>query len=87
MASLSQMKKGLTLRPTYDQVLLSYLKGIDIPKPDRTARFIRESLPYQDLLKTDFIDLQKQQNNILKAQKIDFLLKEMVASGDSDMKI
>ena len=87
MATLSQMKKGLTLRPTYDQILLSYLSGgPDIKKPDRTARFIRESPQYQDLLKTDFIDLQKQQNNILKAQKKDVLLKEMVASSDSDMK-
>ena len=87
MATLSQMKKGLSLRPTYDQVLLSYLSGgPDIKKPDRTARFIRESPQYQDLLKTDFIDLQKQQNNILKAQKKDVLLKEMVASSESDMK-
>ena len=87
MASLSQMKKGLSLRPTYDQILLSYLSGgPDIKKPDRTARFIRESPQYQDLLKTDFIDLQKQQNNILIAQKRDVLLKEMVASGNSDMK-
>ena len=87
MASLSQMKKGLSLRPTYDQILLSYLSGgPDIKKPDRTARFIRESPQYQDLLKTDFIDLQKQQNNILKAQKKDVLLKEMVASSESDMK-
>ena len=69
MASLSQMKKGLSLRPTYDQVLLSYLKGVDIPKPDRTARFIRESLQYQNLLPNDFIDLQKQENNILKTQQ------------------
>ena len=81
MATLSQMKKGLTLRPTYDQILLSYLSGgPDIKKPDRTARFIRESPQYQDLLKTDFIDLQKQQNNILKAQKRDVLLKEMATS-------
>ena len=70
MATLSQMKKGLTLRPTYDQVLSSYLSGEpDIPKPDRTAGFIRKSLQYQNLLSNDFIDLQKQENNILKAQK------------------
>ena len=87
MASLSQMKKGLSLRPTYDQILLSYLSGgPDIKKPDRTARFIRESPQYQDLLKTDFIDLQKQQNNILKAQKKDVLLKEMAKSDTSSMK-
>ena len=54
MATLSQMKKGLSLRPTYDQVLLAYLSGTHIEKPDRTARFIRESPQYQDLLKTDF---------------------------------
>ena len=75
MATLSQMKKGLTLRPTYDQVLLSYLNGINIPKPDRTAGFIRDSLQYQNLLSNDFIDLQKQENNILKAQKRDELKK------------
>ena len=86
MATLSQMKKGLTLRPTYDQVLLSYLKGVDIPKPDRTATFITKSLQYQNLLSNDFIDLQKQENNILKAQKREVLIKEMVASSDSDMK-
>jgi len=61
MATLSQMKKGLTLRPTYDQVLLSYLKGVDIPKPDRTATFITKPLQYQNLLSNDFIDLQKQE--------------------------
>ena len=86
MATLSQMKKGLTLRPTYDQVLLSYLKGVDIPKPDRTATFITKSLQYQNLLSNDFIDLQKQENNILQAQKRQVLIKEMVASSDSDMK-
>ena len=87
MATLSQMKKGLSLRPTYDQILLSYLSGgPDIKKPDRTAKFIRESPQYQDLLKTDFIDLQKQQNNILIAQKRDVLIKEMASSSDSDMK-
>ena len=87
MATVSQMKKGLTLRPTYDQILLSYLSGGSIiKKPDRTARFIRESPQYQDLLKTDFIDLQKQQNNILKAQKKDVLLKEMAKSDTSSMK-
>ena len=86
MATLSQMKKGLTLRPTYDQILLSYLKGVDIPKPDRTATFITKSLQYQNLLSNDFIDLQKQENNILKAQKKEVLIKEMVASSDSDMK-
>ena len=70
MATLSQMKKGLTLRPTYDQVLQSYLSGGPyIPKPDRTATFITKSLQYQNLLSNDFIDLQKQENNILKAQK------------------
>ena len=87
MATLSQMKKGLTLRPTYDQVLQSYLSGgPNIPKPDRTATFITKSLQYQNLLSNDFIDLQKQENNILKAQKREVLIKEMVASSDSDMK-
>ena len=66
MATLTQMKRGLTLRPTYDQVLNSYLSGgPDIKKPDRGASFIRESPQYQDLLNADFIDLQKQQNDMV----------------------
>ena len=52
MATLKQMKRGLELRPTYEQVLASYLSGGPvIKKPDRTAQFIRESPQYQDLLK------------------------------------
>ena len=56
MATIAQMRYGLTLRPTYDQVLNSYLSGgPQIKKPDRTATFIRASPQYQNLLKTDFI--------------------------------
>ena len=61
------MKRGLALSPTYDQVLNSYLSGgPDINKPNRVASFIRASPQYQDLQKNDFIDLQKQQNDMLK---------------------
>jgi len=87
MATLSQMKRGLTLRPTYDQVLNSYLSGgPDIKKPDRRATFIRQSPQYQDLLKTDFIDLQKQQNDMLQSQRRDVMVKEQASRSGSDMK-
>ena len=77
MATLKQIKKGLSLRPTYDEVLISYLSGgPDIKKPDRTASFIRESPQYQDLLKTDFLELQKQQNDMLQSQKKILYLKK-----------
>ena len=87
MATLSQMKRGLTLRPTYDQILNSYLSGgPDIKKPDRRATFIRQSPQYQDLLKTDFIDLQKQQNDMLQSQRRDVMVKEQASRSGSDMK-
>ena len=87
MATLKQMKRGLELRPTYDEVLNSYLSGgPDIKKPDRTASFIRESPQYQELLKTDFIDLQKQQNDILQTQRKHIVLKEQASQTGSDMK-
>ena len=87
MATLTQMKRGLTLRPTYDQVLNSYLSGgPDIKKPNRIASFIRASPQYQDLLKDDFIDLQKQQNDMLKSQRKQIVLKEQASQADSDMK-
>lgn len=87
MATLTQMKKGLSLRPTYDQVLAFYLSGgPNIPKPDRKAQFVRESPQYQQLLKSDFIDLQKQQNDILMAQKREVLLKEQIAGSNADRK-
>ena len=87
MATLTQMKRGLTLRPTYDQVLNSYHSGgPNIKKPDRTASFIRESPQYQELLKTDFIDLQKQQNDILQTQRKHIVLKEQASQNGSDMK-
>lgn len=87
MATLTQMKKGLSLRPTYDQVLAFYLSGgPNIPKPDRKAQFVRESPQYQQLLKSDFIDLQKQQNDILMAQKREVLLKEQIAGSIADRK-
>ena len=87
MATLTQMKRGLSLRPTYDQVLNSYLSGgHDIKKPNRIASFVRASPQYQDLLKDDFVDLQKQQNDMLKSQKRDVLLKEQSSQSGSDMK-
>ena len=87
MATLKQIKRGLSLRPTYDEVLISYLSGgPDIEKPDRTASFIRESPQYQDLLKTDFIDLQKQQNDMLQSQKKDMLVKEQISGAKNGVK-
>ena len=76
MATLSQMRQGLTLRPTFNKVLNSYVSGeSNIEKPDRTAIFIRESYQYQDLPKNWFHGFTKQQNDILKTQKRDILLK------------
>ena len=70
MVTINQMKRGLALSPTYDQVLNNYLSGgPDIKKPNRVAACIRESPQYQDLLKTDFIDLQRQQNNLKNKTK------------------
>ena len=87
MATLKQMKRGLELKPTYDQVLASYLSGGPVIKqPDRTAQFIRESPEYQQLFKVDFIGLQKQQENILKEQKKTVLINEQVAQSNSDVK-
>ena len=84
---MAQMRYGLTRRRTYDEVLNSYLSGEpNIKKPDRTATFIRASPQYQNLLKTDFVDLQKQQNNILTAQKRDIIVKEQVTQSDGDMQ-
>ena len=87
MATLKQIKRGLSLRPTYDEVLISYLSGgPDIKKPDRTASFIRESPQYQDLLKTDFLELQKQQNDMLQSQRKNIILKEIASQTGSDVK-
>ena len=67
MVTINEMKRGLALFPTYDQVLNSYLSGgPDIKKTNRVASFIRASPQYQDLLKNGVIDLQKQQNYMLK---------------------
>ena len=87
MATIAQMRYGLTLRPTYDQVLNSYLSGgPNIKKPDRTATFIRASPQYQNLLKTDFVDLQRQQNNILTAQVRDNTIKEQFYDAKTGYK-
>ena len=87
MVTINQMKRGLALSPTYDQVLNSYLSGgPDIKKPNRVASFIRASPQYQDLLKNDFIDLQKQQNDMLKKDRTHLLMKEQNSQSGSDMK-
>ena len=87
MATLTQMKRGLSLRPTYDQVLNSYLSGgPDIKKPNRIASFIRASPQYQDLLKDDFIDLQKQQNDMLKSQRQEITIKEQFFDAKTGYK-
>ena len=80
--------QGLNKRETYDEIL-GYLEagggaGIDIPFPNRTASFIRASPQYQNLLTYDFVDLQKQQENVLKQQKRDIIVKEQ--ASDSSVK-
>ena len=86
MAKYQVHYKGLEKRKTYDEVL-GYLErgggaGIDIPLPNRIASFIRNSPQYQNLLTMDFIDLQKQQENILKEQKRNIILREQATNTD-----
>jgi len=79
---------GLSKRETYDEIL-GYLErgggaGIDVAFPNRQASFIRNSPQYQNILTLDFVDLQKQQENMLKQQKRDVIVKEQ--ASDSSMK-
>ena len=90
MAKMMSRYEGLTRRDTYEEIL-SYLErgggaGVDIPFPDRTASFIRASPEYQNLLTYDFIDIQKQQENMLKQQKKNIIIKEQASESGSDMK-
>ena len=90
MAKMMSRYEGLTRRDTYEEIL-SYLErgggaGVDIPFPDRTASFIRASPEYQNLLTYDFIDIQKQQENMLKQQKKNIIIKEQASESDSGMK-
>jgi hypothetical protein len=90
MARYQVMYPGLNKRETYDEVL-NYLErgggaGIDIAFPNRTASFIRNSPQYQNLLTADFVDLQKQQENVLKQQKRDIIIKEQSSGSDASMK-
>ena len=90
MAKMMSRYQGLTRRDTYEEIL-SYLErgggaGVDIPFPDRTASFIRASPEYQNLLTYDFIDIQKQQENMLKQQKKNIIIKEQASESDSGMK-
>ena len=84
------MYQGLNRRETYNEIL-GYLErgggpGIDIAFPNRTASFIRASPQYQNLLTYDFIDLQKQQENMLKQQKRDIIVKEQASGSNASMK-
>ena len=87
MAKMMSRYEGLTRRDTYEEIL-SYLErgGPNIPFPDRTASFIRASPEYQNLLTYDFIDIQKQQENMLKQQKKNIIIKEQASESDSGMK-
>ena len=87
MAKTMSRYQGLTRRDTYEEIL-SYLEqgGPNIPFPDRTASFIRASPEYQNLLTYDFIDIQKQQENMLKQQKKNIIIKEQASQSGSDMK-
>ena len=78
MATLKQMKNGLTLKPSYEQVLSSYLSGgPSIPTPNRLASKIRESPQYQDLLKINFIGLQEQAEKTRQNQKRETVIHEL----------
>ena len=81
--------QGLERRKTYDEIL-GYLErgggpGVEssLAFPNRTASFIRNSPQYQNLLTMDFIDLQKQQENMLKQQKRDIIVKDPASGSDT----
>ena len=89
MAKTMIRYEGLQRRETYDEIL-GYLErgggpGIDIAFPNRQASFIRNSPQYQNILTLDFVDLQQQQENMLKQQKRDIIVKEQ-SSNTSSMK-
>ena len=87
---IQSLYDGLSKRPTYDQVLGNVLRGsgggIDFAFPDRTATFIRNSPEYQNLLTNDFIDLQKSQENMLKQQRREIIIKEQASGSNASMK-
>ena len=67
---------GLIKRTDYDTVLNELLQGKPkIKYPDRTATFIRQSPEYQDLLKSDFIQLEKNQENLLREKQQRLILE------------
>ena len=83
------MYQGLHRRETYDEIL-GYLErgggaGVDIALPNRQASFIRSSPQYQNILTLDFVDLQNQQENLLKQQQRDIIVKAQ-SSNSSSMK-
>ena len=85
MTRYQVMYQGLERRQTYDEVL-GYLErgggpGYDIAFPNRTASFIRNSPQYQNLLTSDFVDLQKQQEHGLKQQQRDIIVKEQASDA------
>jgi len=82
--------EGLQRRETYEEIL-GYLErgggaGVDIPLPNRQASFIRASPQYQNLLTLDFVDLQNQQENLLKQQKREIIVKEQSSGSNASMK-
>ena len=84
------MYQGLNRRETYEEIL-GYLErgggaGVDIPLPNRQASFIRASPQYQNLLTLDFVDLQNQQENLLKQQKREIIVKEQSSGSNASMK-
>ena len=90
MAKTMIRYEGLQRRETYEEIL-GYLErgggaGLDIPFPNRQASFIRASPQYQNLLTYDFIDLQNQQENLLKQQKRDIIVKEQSSGSNASMK-
>ena len=78
---------GLIKRNNYENMLNDLLN--DNPKinyPNRQATFIRQSPEYQDLLKTDFIELEKQQSQILKERQRQIIINENAMDETSSMK-
>ena len=76
---------GLIKRTDYDTVLNELLQGKPkIKYPDRTATFIRQSPEYHDSLKSDFIQLEKNQDNLLREKQRRLILESN--ASDISMK-
>lgn len=78
---------GLKKRTNYDTLIDELLAGgPKIKVPDRTATFIRQSPEYQNLLKEDFIELEKDKERLFKEQRKQLLIQEKAGGENSSLK-